>query len=204
MVVVLLLFMVAGVLVASPASADARWLGSDPEETVVMTYGEDIALQIVNTRLVPTGGEPAPSRAATDGSDVAIDVAVAASDVVASGEWQAVTRAVSVDGHPVEHTTKLRLDGAPAAQASVDPTSAQSSEATEPTATRMANVIATSQPLARMSAQPTTATREPVTGAPDSVPGWSVPQLVVGSVIVGGVVLTMLAAATAPYLRRRG
>ncbi|MGJ7441757.1 copper resistance protein CopC [Aquipuribacter sp. MA13-6] len=110
------------VATASPASAHARFLGSDPEEgavvqalpdAVVMTYDEAIAPQFVDTAVVPPGGDPVVAESTAVGTDVIVDLAatVGLVDVVSTGgEWQVVARVVSVDGHPVEHTTRFVLE----------------------------------------------------------------------------------------------
>lgn len=82
-VVLLLLLAVAGVLVASPASAHARWLAADPEEraaliefgdTVVMTYSEDVARPFADATVGSPSDEPVPTTAADGWSFVQLTI----------------------------------------------------------------------------------------------------------------------------------
>ena len=87
---------------------------------VVMSYSEDVAPQFVETAVVAPDGTTVPTGAAVDGPDVTVDLAGADLPDLA-GSWQVVARVVSVDGHPVEHTTTFVVEQA-APPATADPT----------------------------------------------------------------------------------
>jgi copper resistance protein C len=201
-VLVLLTSGLVGALSAAPASAHARFVGSDPVQgavldelpaVVVMSYSEQIAPQFVDTAVVPPGGEPQAADATVDGVDVTVDVAGAVSDPVA-GEWQVVARVVSTDGHPVEHTTTfvLQAQPEPAPGATAEP--APSAAAASPT------TGATSEPVAEQVPEPVsdaaTVSADPVASIADELPGWA-GVLVVLALIGAGV------AAVVLHLRRR-
>lgn len=206
-VVVVLVLVATGVLTAAPASAHASWLGSDPEEgtvltelpeVVVMTYSEDIAPQFVDTAIVPPGGEPVPAEASTDGTTVTIDVAAAATQAATAGEWQVVARVVSVDGHPVEHTTTFEVEEAPAAPTG-DPTPAPgpsradaTEPAAEPTPAPASAAPAASQPEAAASPPTVSLESDPASGTAGGVPLWAVLLLGLGAVAAAAVVVVRL------------
>lgn len=163
-----------GGLTAAPASAHARWLGSDPAEgstvvglpaAVVMTYSEEISPQFVDTAVVPPGGEPVPTPASVAGTDVTIDLSAVAAGDVEAGTWQVVSRVVSADGHPVEHTTSLVVE-LPA-----EPSDDSTVEAAAPEPTAVAGDAPTSEPATSVepstgqSPEPVASRAEPSTTA---------------------------------------
>ncbi|WP_336924065.1 copper resistance CopC family protein [Aquipuribacter sp. SD81] len=218
-----------GVVLASApaASAHAQFLGSDPEEgstvdalpaVVVMTYDEDISPQFVDTAVIPPGGEPVVVEATVDGVDVSVPVAddPALADLVddpaAAGEWQVVARVVSVDGHPVEHTSDFVLpESAIAAAPAPKPSPGSSDAASEAPAAPVetpdpsaVEVEATAAPTEEPQVEPTddtastavTEATEPLAGTEEGLPRWA--AALTGVAIIG-------AAATAGVLawRRR-
>ncbi|WP_380165023.1 copper resistance protein CopC [Jannaschia sp. R86511] len=209
----LLLALVAVVAGAAPASAHARFLGSDPEEdttvtalpdVVTMSYNEEIAPQFVDTAVVPPGGEPIVTGSAAEGTDVLIDLAASAdlADLATtSGEWQVVARVVSVDGHPVEHTTSFVLDApepsvapepSPAAEPTPEPSPAAESA---PVAEATPEAAATSAAPSPPSPEATTIAADTTAGTSDGLPTWVT--------VAGVVVLALLAAVGVVVYRRR-
>lgn len=102
---------------ASPASAHARLVSSDPPEgtsvsalpsEVTLTYSEEVAPQFVQASLVPPSGEALPLAVRVEGPALVVDVAALSPEVL-PGEWKVVARVVSVDGHPVESTTTFTV-----------------------------------------------------------------------------------------------
>ena len=96
----LLLALVLVLLGAAPASAHARFTGSDPAEgaqlptlpaAVVMSYSEEIAPQFVETAVVTPDGTTVPTAASVAGTDVSVDLAGA--DLTAAGGHLAGRRA---------------------------------------------------------------------------------------------------------------
>lgn len=210
----LLLAAASAVATAAPASAHARFLGSDPEEgtvvqalpdTVVMSYNEEIAPQFVDTAVVPPGGDPVEAESTAEGTDVIIDLAATtglAEAATTGGEWQVVARVVSVDGHPVEHTTRFVLEppAAPETPASAEPSVAPEAATTGPTPEptveppTVAPGAAASTP--EESPVPTTIAADPAADTSTGLPGWAV---------VAGVVVLAVAAVggVAAYRRSR-
>lgn len=204
----------AVVTTAAPASAHARFLDADPEEgavvqalpdTVVMSYDEEIAPHFVDTAVVPPGGDPVQAESTAEGTDVVVDLAATAglADLATSGgEWQVVARVVSVDGHPVEHTTRFVLEPPAAPEPSVapEPTAApESSASPEPTTGSTAPTSETTPaaPTAdEESPAPTTIAADPASDTSTGLPGWVV---VAGVVVLAVVVL----AGVAAYRRSR-
>lgn len=193
-------------VLALPASAHARFVGSDPAEgarlaelpaAVVMSYSEEISPQFVDTAVVPPGQEPVVTQAAVAGSDVTVDVAAAGLDLGLAGEWQVVARVVSADGHPVEHTARFVVEADAAPAATTEQTTEQTTGQTE---------AATDEP-ADQAAEPTDEPSDEQTGAPlsddplsalrDTVPTWLGVLLALGALGAG-------AAALVVALRRRG
>lgn len=209
----LIALFLAALVTAAPASAHAQWLGSDPEEgavltelpaAVLMTYSEDIASAFVDTAVIPPGGDPIPTEGTADGVDVSIDLTGSA-DVVdvadQPGQWQVVARVVSVDGHPIEHTTTFEVaavsDRTPAPGASSLPAQPPSpdlsaSDASSPGASTPGS--STAEPAA--SAEPGLISTDPVAGAADELPTWVVPLVVLALLAAG-------AAAVVVGLRRQ-
>lgn len=201
------LVLLLSLLVAGPASAHARFTGSDPAEgteldalpaAVVMSYSEEIAPQFVEAAVVAPDGTTLPTTSSAAGVDVTVDLG---GDVAAAadqaGTWQVVARVVSVDGHPVEHTTSFVLTTAAAPSAppageettaAGAPTPEVSAEATSET-TGATGDQATGVP----AGEPST---EPVSAVTDGLPRWAV--------VVGALVLVVAAAAAlVVQLRRR-
>ncbi len=202
-------------LTAAPASAHAQFTSSDPAEgaqldqlpaVVVMTYSEDVAPQFVQTAVITPDGTTVPTQAAADGSTVSVDLG--APDVAAAagqaGTWSVVARVVSVDGHPVEHTTTFVL--APAAEA------AGPSQETPPAASLVPSVgtadpstpadVTTAVepsdagPATQSAPAATPVSGEPTTAVVDGLPRWAV--------VVGAAALVLAAAAALlVQLRRR-
>lgn len=217
-----LLTLLAVVATASPASAHARFLGSDPEEgttvtalpdTIVMSYNEEIAPQFVDTAVVPPGGEPIMTESTAVGLDVVVDLAGAPGLVdveAAAGEWQVVARVVSVDGHPVEHTTTFVLEPgaapAPDPPAESEPTaSAKPSTAAEPSAapdpvagqspSSEPSVVTTDESTAgEVSQEPTAIAADPASGTLSGFPAWAG---------VAGVFVLLLAVVAGVLVYRR-
>lgn len=210
--VLLLLGGLLAVLLAGPASAHARFEGSDPAEgavlaelpaTVVMSYSEAIAPQFVDTAVVPPGGEPVTTTAAADGTDVTIDLGAPelAAAAAEAGTWQVVARVVSADGHPVEHTTTFLLQPA----ATVPSPATEPTGSTEPApATQGATATdgspgtdaATTPDATGSSSSPAPLGDGPVAALGDGLPGWA-GVLVVLAVLAAG------AATLVAVLRRR-
>ncbi|MFC3690497.1 copper resistance CopC family protein [Aquipuribacter hungaricus] len=190
------------VVAAAPASAHAQWLGSDPQEgatlteppaSVVMTYSETIAPEFVETALIPPDGEPVLAEGTAGGVDVVIDVAGAegfAAVADQAGQWQVVSRVVSADGHPIEHTTTFEVVPAASPAASAG---ASSPPATQPSATDTPAARATDGAAA--SAEPVQAGDEPAAGAGDGGPGWTAPM--------AGLAVLVAVVAAVVLLRRR-
>lgn len=212
---VLLVAGLLGLLLAAPASAHARFEGSDPAEgavltelpgTVVMTYSEAIAPEFVDTAVVPPGGEPVTTQAVADGVEVTVDLAAA--DVVEAaaraGTWQVVARVVSADGHPVEHTTTFELQPGPAASASggsIEPVADTLTAGPDPTGTDggaapPATDGATGPDGTGPTASPGPVDGDPVAGLADGLPGWVAVLAVLAAVAAA-------AAALVTVLRRR-
>lgn len=194
--VTLLLVAVVGVLLATPASAHAQFLSSDPESgvmltelpaSVVMTYSEDIAPQFVDTAVIPPGGEPVTTEAVADGVVVTIDVAGAGVDGSVSGQWQVVARVVSADGHPVEQTTTFELEPAAGEATAVDtaPTTATRAPGQDP--------VAPSEVPATAAG---TMADDPVSAVTDELPGWA-------GIVLAVLLLAAGTAAVVVQLRRR-
>ncbi|MFC5381373.1 copper resistance CopC family protein [Aquipuribacter nitratireducens] len=195
------LLVVLGAVVAAPASAHARFTGADPAEgssvdalpaAVVMSYSEPVSPQFVDTAVVAPGGEPVVVEASVDAQAVRVPVGevpelaeAAASGV---GEWQVVARVVSVDGHPVEHTTTFELTTAAApAEPEPEPTTTgpdvEPSPATpgepEPTAQTEAVSPPAATPAGSLPA-------DPLSAATDRVPTWAGVLLALALVAAGG------------------
>jgi methionine-rich copper-binding protein CopC len=199
-VVVMLLVGVVSTVLALPAMAHARFVGSDPAEgarlaeapgSVVMSYSEEISPQFVDTAVVPPGQEPVVTEAVVAGSDVTVEIAAAGVDLTTPGEWQVVARVVSADGHPVEHTARFVVEAAAAPAATTEPAD---DEGVEPTAaaTDEAAVEATEEPADPATSLPD----DPADALRDGVPTWLGVLLALGVAGAG-------AAAVVVVLRRR-
>ncbi len=194
---------------AAPASAHAAFTGSDPAEgaqvaelpaAVVMSYSEEIAPQFVETAVVAPDSTTVPTEASVAGADVTVDLAGA--DLPAlPGTWQVVARVVSVDGHPVEHTTSFVVAEAPPS-AAPEPSVTTSAPAPGPSTGTAAAPAAPAAPTASSAPQDepsgagTDLPADPVAAAGDALPRW---------VVVAGAAALVLAAAAAllVQLRRR-
>lgn len=202
----LLLAGVLALVTAAPASAHARFVGSDPAEgavlsalpdAVVMTYSEDIAPQFVDTAVVPPGGDPVVTEAAVAGVDVTVDVAGAGLDP-AAGTWQVVARVVSADGHPVEHTATFEVEAAPEAAGTADPADPADPSGAAATVAPSADA-ATVLPSAAddtPGAEPSALAGDPTASVTDGLPRWAVLPLALAALAAGGVALAV-------HLRRR-
>lgn len=213
----LLVAAVVALLGAVPASAHAQFTGSDPTEgaqleqlpaDAVMSYSEDITPQFVETAVVTPDGTLVPTTATVQGRDVSVDLSAA--DVLAhagqSGSWQVVARVVSVDGHPVEHTTTFALaesesesESAPesAPEATSGPTSGTSAGAGTGV---LGAAVAASPAATDPAAEPTTDSSpgpiEPAAALTDGLPSWAV-------VLAAAAVVAAAGAALLVQLRRR-
>lgn len=206
------------VLLGAPsASAHAQFSGSDPAEGaqvpllpdhVVLTYSEQVAPQFVETAVVTPDGTTVATPASVDGSQVTVDLgaadvtAAAAASAAAGGTWQVVARVVSVDGHPVEHTTTFTV--APAEQsgtsAVVGPTDVPTLAPTlAPTADPDAAATAAGATTDRAAASTGPAADSPADPAVLDTGG--VPQWLLG--LGSGALLLAAAVTVALQLRRR-
>lgn len=189
-VAILLLIGGIGTVLAAPASAHASFVGSDPAEgsalgelpdVVVMSYSEEIAPQFVDTAVVPPGGQPVPTEASVSGVDVTVDLAAADLPADTAGTWSVVARVVSVDGHPVEHTTTFEVQAAAA-----PPVSEAPSAVAGPT-------DSTGVPV---EPSPSAVATDPVAAVTDGLPVWAVVLLAAAAVGAGVVAVVV-------QLRRR-
>ncbi|WP_340295631.1 copper resistance CopC family protein, partial [Aquipuribacter hungaricus] len=191
------LVLLLSLVVAGPASAHARFTGSDPAEgsqvdalpaAVVMSYSEEIAPQFVEAAVVAPDGTTVPTTSSAAGTDVTVDLGgevAAAADQ--TGTWQVVARVVSVDGHPVEHTTSFVLTAAAAPPAPAEGTTAAPTAGTTGEATPEATSEAAGATDAATGVPADQASTEPVSAVTDGLPRWAL--------VVGALVLVAAAAA---------
>lgn len=199
-VAMLLLVGTVGTAFALPASAHARFVGSDPAEgsrlaevpaTVLMQYSEEISPQFVDTAVVPPGQEPVVTEAVVDGTDVTVEVAGSGVDLTTAGEWQVVARVVSADGHPVEHTARFVVE---AGAAPVATTEGSPEQTEEPVGTTTAEAV--DEPAGEPSEPAATVPDDPAAALRDGVPSWLAVLVALGVAGAG-------AAAVVVALRRR-
>lgn len=207
-VAILLLVGGIGTILAAPASAHASFLGADPAEgtvvtelpgVVVLTYSEEIAPQFVATAVVPPGGEPVATEASAAGADVSVDLAAAHLPADVAGTWSVVARVVSVDGHPVEHTTTFEVAAAAASQPSATPPSAPSAEPPAAPSTAPPSAVAgpsATGPSVTAEPSPSPVATDPVAAVTDGLPVWAAVLLAAGA--VGAAVVAVVV-----QLRRR-
>lgn len=197
----LVVTVLASLLGAAPAAAHARFTGSDPAEgaqvrtlpaAVVMSYSEQVAPQFVETAVIAPDATTVPTEATADGLDVTVDLATADLPDTA-GTWQVVARVVSVDGHPVEHTTSFVVAAQSAQQA--DPTTDPATDLTgnNAAAAQASPGTDATSPAADPTADPNA---DPTSVVTDALPRWA---------LVAGAAVVVLAAAAAllVQLRRR-
>lgn len=181
-------------MTVAPAQAHTNFLGSDPEEGAVLAelptevrlnYSEDLAPQFVDAAVVPPDGGAAPVEPRVEGASLVVPVAGAAP--AADGEWQVVTRVVSADGHPVEHTVTVTVTGSAAGSGS----GADATDAADPATDLATDPAPATDPATTTDPEPTSA---------DPLAGQSI-----GGVGVVLVLATALAAvgALVVHLRRR-
>jgi methionine-rich copper-binding protein CopC len=212
---------VLSLAVAAPAAAHARFVGSDPAEgstvaelpaAVVMSYNEEISPQFVDTAVIPPGGEPVVVEATVDGVAVRVPVgddatlAAAASEAAAADVWQVVARVVSVDGHPVEHTTEFTL--AEAAAPAQEPTTTDPDDVASPAPAATPEPSAQPDPDASGPTVDDAATTGPTTGAAtaETLPADPVSNAAAGLPTWAGVLIALAlvgAAGTALLLQWR-
>lgn len=194
---------------AVSASAHTQLLSTDPAEGSVLQdlpleatfqYSDEISSEFVDAALVaPGGAEPVPVTAVVEGS--VVHVPVAGFVEPADGQWQAVVRVVSADGHPVEHTLTFVLDAPVAAE----PTAPQGDGGEpSPEQTPVETPDPTAEPTPEPSPAPSATVADPTDGL-DEEPGNPLARLVTGptGAVLGGLALLAAIAAAVVHLRRR-
>lgn len=193
------------VAVAAPASAHARFTGADPAEgssvdalpaAVVMSYSEPVSPQFVDTAVVPPGGEPVVVEAGVDGQDVRVPVGevpeLAQAAATGVGEWQVVARVVSVDGHPVEHTTTFELTVAAPAEPEPEPTTTGPDVEPSPASPGLPEPTEQTEAVSPPAASPTGSLPvDPLSAATDRVPTWAGVLLALALVAAGGTAVAL-------------
>jgi copper transport protein len=122
---------------ASPASAHAELVSTDPEEgavletapaTVTLTFNEPVRLTSQEVAVYDAEGDPVDASAGASGMEVRVDLAGAAD--LADGTYVVSWNVLSSDGHPISGALTFSV-GAPSATVSAPPEPETSSEVVE-------------------------------------------------------------------------